>query len=220
MALEAGDRKAGNALSIIKQENADLRAMLREYHGSDPDHQRGLLGEKDETIASIRKELERVTQQRQSLEEKLSGIAEKNAGVSSRMILEQTTKIYELEQKLKVAEAREGTLMKELEENGRKWAREKARYEIKFTQLKTRLEGMRVREAEDSDDQPLNSHRHSLAPPPSRPLLTENSRSHHNSATTDRDNHTPASDLPSDSQPILNFSARHFTNSPDDRISF
>ena len=217
MVLEAGDRKAGNALSIIKKENADLREMLRAYQDTDPDHQRGLLGEKDETIASLRKELERLTQQRQSLEEKLSGIAEKSAGVNSGVILEQTTKIYELEQKLKLAEAREGTLMNELEENGRKWAREKARYEIKFTQLKTRLEGMAGRGAEDMNDQPLNSQ---LSLAPSRPPLTQ-----HYSAARDRDreNHatqTRASDLPSDAQSI--FSAGRFTNSLglDDRISF
>ena len=219
MALEAGDRKVGNALSIIKQENADLRAMLREYQDSDPDHQRSLLGEKDETIASLRKELERMAQQRQSLEEKLSGIAEKNAGVNAGAILEQTTKIYELEQKLKVAEAREGTLMKELEENGRKWAQEKARYEIKFTQLKTRLEGMTARGAEDTDDQQLNSH---LSLSPSRPLLAQNSQSQHDSAARPRDrvNHatqTRPSDLPSDSQSFS--SAGHFTYSLDDRIS-
>ena len=223
VALEAGDRKAGNALSIIKQENADLRAMLREYQDSDPDHHRGLLQEKDETIASLRKELERMAQQRQNLEEKLSSIAEKNAGVNSGVILEQTTKVYELEQKLKVAEAREGTLLKELEENGRKWAREKARYEIKFTQLKTRLEGMAVRGAEDTDNQPLNSH---LSLSLSRPLLTQNShQSEYNSAVReidrDRENHatqTRASDLLSDSRSI--FSGRHFTNTLDDRISF
>jgi hypothetical protein len=220
MVLEAGDRKAGNALSIIKKENADLRAMLREYQDTDPDRQRGLLGEKDETIASLRKELERLTQQRQSLEEKVSGIAEKNAGASSGVILEQTTKIYELEQKLKVAEAREGTLMNELEENGRKWAREKARYEIKFTQLMARLEGTAVRRAEDTDNHPLNS---PLSLAPSRPLLTQNQPRY--SAARDRDieNHatqTRASDFPSDTQSI--FSGGRFINSLslDDRISF
>ena len=223
MVLEAGDHKAGNALSIIKKENADLREMLREYQDTDPDRQRGLLGEKDETIASLRKELERLTQQRQSLEEKLSDIAEKSAGVSSGVILEQTTKIYELEQKLKVAEAREATLMNELEENGRKWAREKARYEIKFTQLKTRLEGMAVRGAEDTDDQPLNS---PLSLAPSRPPRTQNSQSQCYSAARegDRENHatqTRGSDFPrSDTQSI--FSVGRFTNSLslDDRISF
>ena len=199
-----------------------MREMLREYQDTDPDHQRDLLREKDETITSLRKELERLTQQRQSLEEKLSGIAEKSAGVSSGVILEQTTKIYELEQKLKVAEAREGTLMNELEENGRKWAREKARYEIKFTQLKTRLEGMAGRGAEDTNDQTSNS---LLSLAPSRPPLNQNSQSQNSSTARDRDreNHatqTRASDLPSDAQSI--FSAGRFTNSLslEDRISF
>ena len=224
MVLEAGDRKAGNALSIVKQENADLRAMLREYQDSDPDQRRSLLEEKDETIASLRKELERLAKQCQNFEDKLSGIAEKNAGINSRAILEQTTKIYELEQKLKVAEAREGTLMKELEENGRKWAKEKARYEIKLTQLKTKLEAMTLRGAEDIDDQPLNSH---LSLAPSRPLLAQNSQSSYATRVRDnrdRENHTTgynrtrASDLPSDNQSIS--SVGHFTSSIDDRISF
>ena len=221
LALEAGDRRAGNALSIVSKENADLRAMLREYQDSDPDRRWSLLGEKDETIASLRKELERTVKQRQHLEEQVSGVAKKNAGVNSGTILEQTTKIYEFEQKLKVAEARENTLMKELEDNGRKWAQEKARYEIKLTQLKTRLEAMTARGVEGTNDQLLNS---PLSLAPSRPLLNENSQSNNAARDRHRENQisghdrTRASDL-SDNQSTASAS-HYFINSLDDRISF
>ena len=169
LALEAGDRRAGNALSIVSKENADLRATLREYQDADPDHRKSLLGEKEETIATLRNELERVTKQRQSLEEQLARIPGKSAGVNSGKILEQTTKIYELEQKMKVTEARENTLMKELEENGRRWAQEKARYEIQLTELQTRL-GSNTRGPGEAEVQSWNS---PLSLAPSRPLLSQ-----------------------------------------------
>lgn len=177
LALEASDRRAGNVLSIISKENADLRAMLKEYQESDPDHRRSLLGEKEETIASLRKELDKMAKHRQNLEEQLN---EKSTGVKSETYLEQTTKVYELEQKLKVAEARENTLMNELEENGRRWAQEKARYEILLTQLQTKWDSLAAKEQKEPDMK---------SPPslvPSRPLLSQNTPLQSSSSTRER----------------------------------
>ena len=168
LALESGDRRAGNALSIISKENADLRATLREYQDSDPDHRRSLLGEKEETIASLRKELEKMAKQRQNLEEQLDN-CEKKTGVKSDTYFEQTTRVYELEQRLKVAEARENTLMNELEENGRRWAQEKARYEILVTELQARWESLNKTKEHVVPDK-----KSALSLAPSRPLLSQN----------------------------------------------
>ena len=176
LALEAGDHREGNALSIISKENADLRATLKEYRDSDPDHRRSLLGDKEETIASLRKELEKMARQCQTLEEQLR---EKNSHVKSETFMEQTTRVYELEQKLMVAEARESTLMKELEENGRRWAKEKARYEVQLIELQAKLEALKMGQTVGTE--------HGVASPlslePSRPLLAQYNSNHSDSSS-------------------------------------
>ena len=176
LALEAGEHREGNALSIISKENADLRAALKEYQDFDPNHRRSLLEEKEETIASLRKELEKKTRQFQTLEEQLR---EKNSHVKSETFLEQTTRVYELEQKLKVAQARESTLMKELEENGRRWAKEKARYEEQLTELQAKLEALKM-------GQTVATERGMVSPlslEPSRPLLAQYTSNHSDSSS-------------------------------------
>lgn len=177
LALEAGDHRESNALSIISKENADLRATLKEYQDSDPDHRRSLLGEKEETIASLRKELEKMARQCQTLEEHLR---ENNSRVKSETFLEQTTRVYELEQKLKVAQARESTLMKELEENGRRWAKEKARYEVQLTELQTKLEALKIGQTVATESAMASP----LSLEPSRPLLAQRSSNHSDSSST------------------------------------
>lgn len=176
LALEAGDHRAGNALSIISKENADLRATLKKYQNFYPDRRRSLLEEKEETIASLRKELEKMARRCQTLEEQLR---EKNSHVKSETFLEQTTRVYELEQKLKVAEARESTLMKELEENGRRWAKEKARYEVQLTELQAKLEALKMGQTvaiERGTASPLSLE-------PSRPLLAQYTSNHSDSSS-------------------------------------
>ena len=180
LALDAGDRGGSNTLTLISKENADLRAKLKKYQDSEPEQRRGLLQEKEDTISSLRKEIERLVKQRKKLEEQLS---EMKAGVSADIMLQQTTKIYECEQKVKIAEARESTLMKELEENGRRWAQEKARYEIQFTELQAKLEALMMKEQREKErDSPI-----SLAP--SRPLLGYITSPSQPSGASKRDQH-------------------------------
>ena len=132
LAQQAQGHGSADAISLLSRENAQLRAALQEYRESDSEHKNVVVQEKDDLIQSLKAQLSRITSRCQELETQ-------EGGMSDRLHMEHKSKVFEIEQKLMVSEARANTLMSELQDNARKWATEKAHYELQLAECRSKL---------------------------------------------------------------------------------
>ncbi len=128
LAQQAQGHGKGDAVSLLTRENAQLRAAVQEYQTGEPEHKYLALLGKEDLIQSLKVQLSQLTSKCQELEEQL---VQCSRGKSEQL------EIFELEQRLSVSEARASTLMKELQENARKWATEKAHYEVRLAEYRS-----------------------------------------------------------------------------------
>ena len=124
-----------DAISLLSKENAQLRALQQQSHTSrDGGRQQAALLEKEQTIRSLKSELSQLVSRCQQLEqEKLHGVRNENKR-------EFETKVFELEQKLLVAEAKLSAQTNQLQENAEQWMLEKAHYEVQLADFRNRLD--------------------------------------------------------------------------------
>ena len=138
LAQRAQDVRVKDAMTVLSKENAMMRKSLREskersvsLHPSHGQEQTVFALKAD--IAKLRTKCEYLTAQ---LEE-----SRKNCGNELR----KQTKVFEADQKAKIAAARESTLVNELEESARIWAKEKARYEFKIAEYRVKVQTLEER---------------------------------------------------------------------------
>lgn len=127
-----------NALALLSKENAGLRALLQQHqisgdHGSQT-HTASLL-EKDREIHLLKSQLSQLVSRCQHLEhERESG----GGRLEERRRVD--TRVFELEQKLLVADAKLSAQTSQLQENAKKWMLEKAHYELQLADYRSRLD--------------------------------------------------------------------------------
>ena len=125
-----GDRMESSALALLRRENGELRALVQAQRDSETDGVQSVLAEKDRALRLVEKQLLKVMEKCRELEKRME-----DPHMEAQLSLVHTSKVFELEQKLLLAETRTSVLGTELHENARRWAVEKARYEIKLAEL-------------------------------------------------------------------------------------
>ena len=129
-----------DAISLLGRENAQLRTFLQQSQTSG-DHSgshRAALVEKDQTIQSLKSQLSQLVSRCRDLEHSRGGSGSGGAAPEERRELE--VRVFELEQKLLVAEAKLSAQSTQLQENAEKWMQEKARYELQLAEYRSRLD--------------------------------------------------------------------------------
>lgn len=119
-----------DTLSRLSKENAHLRALLREYQEIEmnPHH----------SMQLIQAQLSKLTSKCQDLELQVND-AQGACGGTNDLYSAQISKISQLEMKLMMSEAQTSTLMVQLQENARKWAQEKATYELQLAEFRSKI---------------------------------------------------------------------------------
>lgn len=145
LAQQTQSQGDADTLSVLRKENVRLRALLREYQESEvnPDHshQHSLLQEKDHLLQSLQVELSKLTTKCQDLELQLSSVQQGgHGGTSVQAMYSEQSKVFQLEQRLLMSEAHTNTLIAELQENARRWALEKANYELQLVDCRSKIE--------------------------------------------------------------------------------
>ena len=145
LAQQTQSQGDADTLSVLRKENVRLRALLRECQESEvnPDHSHlhSLLQEKEHLLQSLQAELSKLTTKCQNLELQLSGVQQgAHAGTIGQVMYSEQSKVFQLEQRLLMSEACVNTLMAELQENARRWALEKANYELQLVDCKSKIE--------------------------------------------------------------------------------
>ena len=130
-----------DAISLLGRENAQLRTFLQQYqssseHGSG--HRAALL-EKDQTIQSLKSQLSQMVTRCKDLECG-RGSGGGGGGAVTKEEREREVRVFELEQKLLVSEAKLSAQSTQLQENAEKWMKEKASYELQLAEYRTRLD--------------------------------------------------------------------------------
>lgn len=121
-----------DAISLLTKENAQLRVLLLQYHtSSDRGQQEAALTDKDHTIHSLKSQLSQVVNRCQYLETHATRSDDKQ---------EFDTRLFELEQKLLVAEAKLSAQSSQLQKNAEQWMAEKAHYELQLAGFRSRLD--------------------------------------------------------------------------------
>ena len=124
-----------DAIVLLSKENAQLRALLQQYQASgEHGHQQAALLEKDQAIHLLKSQISRLVSHCQHLEQ------EKAHGTRSEEKREFDTRLFELEQKLLVADAKLSAQTNQLQENAKIWMSEKAHYELQLADFHSRLD--------------------------------------------------------------------------------
>ena len=132
----AQEGQVREAIAVLSKENARLRRNLRQsQEPSASPHQSS--HSQEATINALRADLQKLRGKCSDLEAQL----EDSRRRQSRGLHEQT-KAFEANQKVKIAAAKERTLLRELEENAKLWAQEKARYEVQLAEYQTRVQSL------------------------------------------------------------------------------
>ena len=127
-----------DAILLLSKENAQLRALLQQHQTSrDHGQKQATLLQKDEEIRSLKSQLSRLTSQCQSLEQERVD-CDMRIGEER----ESDTRMFELEQKLLVANAKLSAQTSQLQENARMWMSEKAHYELQLADFQSRLDSV------------------------------------------------------------------------------
>lgn len=119
-----------DAISLLTKENAQLRVLLLQHHTSSGQQEAALI-DKDRTIHSLKYQLSQLVSRCQYLESHATRSDEKQ---------ELDTRLFELEQKLLVAEAKLSTQTSQLQKNAEQWMAEKAHYEFQLAGFRSRLD--------------------------------------------------------------------------------
>ena len=114
-----------DTLSHLSKENAHLRAVLKDYQEEREDH----------SIQLIQTQLSKLTSKCQDLELQVYGAQGACSGTHDL----QSSKVSQLELKLVMSEARASTLMAQLQENARRWALERAAYELQLAEYRSKI---------------------------------------------------------------------------------
>lgn len=125
-----GDRADSSALTLLRKENSELRALVRAYQSSEMDGTQSVVAEKEKVLRSLEAQLVKVTERCRELE---TAAGRPNANLH-QLTLEHSSRVFELEQKLLLAETHSSALTTQLHESTRRWAVEKARYETKLAE--------------------------------------------------------------------------------------
>ena len=133
-----------DAIALLIKENLHLRGLVHQYQNiGDHSQQLPALLEKDQTIQSLKSQLSQLFSHCQSLEnERVCGDGGGGGG-GGRGLEEKVkfeTRVFELEQKLLVADAKLNAQTGQLQENAEKWMREKTQYELKLAAIQSRLD--------------------------------------------------------------------------------
>ena len=134
-----------DTLSVLRKENIRLRALIREHQESEvhPDHSHlhSLLQEKEDQLQSLQAKRSKLAHKCQDLELQLSVVQQGiHGGTSGQMMYSEQSKVFQLEQRLLMSEARVNTLTAELRESARRWDLEKANYELQLIDCKNKIE--------------------------------------------------------------------------------
>ena len=134
-----------DTLSVLRKENIRLRALIREHQESEvhPDysHLHSLLQEKEDQLQSLQAERSKLAHKCQDLELQLSVVQQGiHGGTSGQMMYSEQSKVFQLEQRLLMSEARVNTLTAELRESARRWDLERANYELQLIDCKNKTE--------------------------------------------------------------------------------
>ena len=126
-----------DAISLLGRENAELRTLLQQLQVSeDHENNRATLLEKERVISSLKSQLSQLASHCKSLErERDSG-----GGGRSEEKQEIEVRMFELEQKVLVAEAKLSAQSRQLQENAEKWMVEKAGYELQLAEYRSQLD--------------------------------------------------------------------------------
>ena len=124
-----------DAISLLSRENTELRALVQQYQASgDYDQQAAALVEKEQVIRLLKSHLSQLASHCQTLEQQRARNGTRN--VDKREI---DARVFELEQRLLVAEAKLSAQTSQLQENTEKWMLERAHYELQLADFQSRL---------------------------------------------------------------------------------
>ena len=131
-----------DAISLLGRENAQLRTLLQqtETGGDHSSGHRAALLEKDQTIQSLKSQLSQLVTRCKDLERGRRSNHGGGGGGGPKEKRELEVRVFELEQKLLVAEAKLGAQSTQLQENAEIWMQEKGRYELELAEYRTRLD--------------------------------------------------------------------------------
>ncbi len=129
------NEKVKEAIAVLSKENARLRKTFNRDHDPsspqrDPAH--------EATINALRADASKLRAKCSELEAQL----EESRRKKSHGLHEQT-KVFEANQKVKIASAREKTLIRELEVNAKTWAQDKVHYEVQLAECRAIVETLK-----------------------------------------------------------------------------
>ena len=137
----ATSTKDSSAVSLLSRENAHLRDLLQQCQkGGDYTQMQAVLLEKEQTIHSLKSQLSTLVSRCQSLEHERARGGGGGGGGRSRERAEFSTRVFKLEQKLLVADAKLKAQTGQLQDNAEKWTLEKAQYELQLADFRSRLD--------------------------------------------------------------------------------
>lgn len=133
LAQKAQDVRVKDAITLLSKENAMMRKSLRESKERSallhPSHGQ------EQTVLALKADIAKLKTKCDDLTAQL----EESRRNCNKELCDQT-KMFEADQKVKFAAARESTLVSELEESARIWAQEKARYEVKMAEYRVKMQ--------------------------------------------------------------------------------
>ena len=134
-----------DAFRLLVKENLHLRGLVHQYQNiGDHSQQLPALLDKDQTIQSLKSQLSQLFSHCQKLENKMLSSdrngRDRGGGRKLEKKVKFETRVFEMEQKLLVAEAKLNAQTSQLQENAEKWMREKTQYELKLAAIQSRLD--------------------------------------------------------------------------------
>ena len=120
------------AISMLSRENAELRTLLHVTEDSGSSD----LDQKNHVIYSLKSQLSQLAAHCKNLEREIG----RGGGTRSEEKRELELQVFELEQKLLVAEAKLSAQSQQLQENAERWMTEKAGYELQLADHRHQLD--------------------------------------------------------------------------------
>lgn len=125
--------KVKEAIAVLSKENTRLRKSL--YQNQELSSNPRQNHTQEATISALRADVSKLRAKCVDFETQL----EENRRRQGKGLHEQT-KVFEANQKVKIASAREKTLLRELEVNVKTWAQDKAQYEVQLAEYRARVQ--------------------------------------------------------------------------------
>ena len=129
----APNDRVKEAIAVLSKENARLRKSI--YRNQELSSSPRQNHTQEATISALRADVSKLRAKCADLETQL----EENRRRQGKGLHEQT-KVFEANHKVKIASAREKTLLRELEVNAKTWAQDKAQYEVQLAEYRARVQ--------------------------------------------------------------------------------